>query len=84
LAAAVLAWNPSGDTSLTVHPLRKWMHAWLAAGEVRDGHGRPVKVPPLFRHTLATRMINNEIPVTVIRRLLELDSEYRRVRADQR
>ena len=67
--------NPSGDMTLTVHTLRKRMHAWLAAGEVRDAHGRPVKVTPhQFRHTLATRMINNEIPVTVIRRLLDHSS----------
>jgi hypothetical protein len=67
--------NPSGDASLTVHTLRKRMHAWLAAGEVRDAHGRAVKVTPhQFRHTLATRMINNEVPVTVIRRLLDHNS----------
>ena len=67
--------NRSGDVSLTVHTLRKRMHAWLAAGEVRDAHGRAVKVTPhQFRHTLATRMINNEVPVTVIRRLLDHNS----------
>jgi integrase len=39
---------------------------WLDSGEVRDTHGQKVRVTPhQFRHTLATRMINAEIPMVV-------------------
>jgi integrase len=67
--------NPLGERPLTCQTLRKRLYAWLAESEVRDAHGRPVKVTPhQFRHTLATRMINNEVPAEVIRRLLDHDS----------
>jgi integrase len=39
------------------------MRRWLAEGEVRDARGQHVNVTAhQFRHTLATRMINNEVP----------------------
>jgi integrase len=64
--------NPTGERHLTCQTLRNRLYGWLEQSEVRDGHGRPVKVTPhQFRHTLATRMINNEVPVAVISRLLD-------------
>ena len=64
--------NPAGERHLTRHTLRKRLYSWLAASEVRDAHGRPVRVTPhQFRHTLATRMINHEVPAAVITRLLD-------------
>ena len=45
---------------------------WLADIAVTDELGRPVKVTPhQFRHTYATRLINNDVPQEVVRRLLD-------------
>jgi integrase len=55
--------------------LRHQMQRWLADGEVRDVHGRHVNVTAhQFRHTLATRMINAEVPIVAISRLLDHSS----------
>ena len=46
--------------------LKRWL-----ADAVTDELGRPVKVTPhQFRHT-ATRLINNDVPLEVVRRLLD-------------
>lgn len=51
------------------------MHQWLKACDVRDEHGRLVKVTPhQFRHTLGTRLINRDVPQEVVRRILDHDS----------
>jgi integrase len=45
---------------------------WLAGLELVDAQGAPVTVTPhQFRHTLGTRMINEDIPLEVIRRMLD-------------
>jgi hypothetical protein len=45
---------------------------WLAGLELVDATGRPVTVSPhQFRHTLGTRTINEDIPLEVIRRMLD-------------
>jgi integrase len=55
--------------------LRHQIKRWLAEGEVRDVHGRHVNVTAhQFRHTLATRMINAEVPIVAISRLLDHSS----------
>jgi integrase len=55
--------------------LRRQIRMWLADGEVRDARGQHVNVTAhQFRHTLATRMINNDVPLAVIRRLLDHSS----------
>jgi integrase len=55
--------------------LRHQIQRWLAEGEVRDVHGQHVKVTAhQFRHTLATRMINAEVPIVAISRLLDHSS----------
>ncbi|MCA1697454.1 MAG: site-specific integrase [Actinobacteria bacterium] len=67
--------NAAGRESLPGATLRHQMSKWLADGEVRDAHGRHVHVTAhQFRHTLATRMINNEVPLSVIRRVLDHSS----------
>jgi integrase len=64
--------NPAGERHLTCQTLRKRLYTWLEQSEVRDTYGRPAKVTPhQFRHTLATRMINNEVPAAVITRMLD-------------
>jgi integrase len=67
--------NAAGREPLPSSTLRRAMARWLADGEVRDARGQHVHVTPhQFRHTLATRMINNEVPLSVIGRLLDHSS----------
>jgi len=43
--------------------------------EVRDANGQPVRVTAhQFRHTVGTRMINNEVPIDTIQRMLDHSS----------
>jgi len=67
--------NAAGRESLPGGTLRYQMTKWLAEGDVRDARGQHVHVTAhQFRHTLATRMINNEVPLAVIGRLLDHSS----------
>jgi integrase len=67
--------NAAGREPLPTSTLRRTMAIWLANGDVRDARRQHVHVTPhQFRHTLATRMINNEVPLPVISRLLDHSS----------
>ena len=67
--------NPGGRNPLPCGTLRRQIKIWLSDGEVRDARGQRVNVTPhQFRHTLATRMINNNVPMSVIGRLLDHSS----------
>ncbi|MCA1679411.1 MAG: tyrosine-type recombinase/integrase [Actinobacteria bacterium] len=67
--------NAAGREALPGATLRRQIRRWLADGEVRDARGQHVHVTAhQFRHTLATRMINNDVPLAVIRRLLDHSS----------
>jgi Phage integrase family len=76
------AWLPSrriatatGTEPTDGNVYRTALHAWLKACDVRDEHGRLVKVTPhQFRHTLGTRLINRDVPQEVVRRILDHDS----------
>jgi Phage integrase family len=47
----------------------------VAVTDVRDAHGRPVRLTPhQWRHTLGTRLINRDVPQEVVRRILDHDS----------
>jgi integrase len=60
---------------LSTRTLRLRIQRWLAEGEVRDALGHRVHVSVhQFRHTLATRMVNNEVPLMVIKGLLDHSS----------
>jgi len=51
------------------------LYRWLERCEVRDEHGHPVRLTPhQWRHTLGTRLINNDVPQEVVRRILDHDS----------
>lgn len=55
--------------------LNRIVNDWLVACDVRDETGRPAHVTPhQFRHTYATRLINNDVPLEVVRRLLDHSS----------
>lgn len=69
--------NPTGRLHYSTDTFRKRLHAWLAACDVRDELGRPVRVTPhQWRHTYATRLINSEVPQEVVRRLLDHNSHH--------
>ena len=63
--------NAGGQHPLGLTTLNRRLANWLGACEVRDRHGRPVRVTShQFRHTLGTRLVNNEVSLETIRRLL--------------
>jgi integrase len=70
--------NPDGRWPLSHTAYRRQLHQWLATCNVRDAagpEGRPVHVTPhQFRHTLGTRLVNNDVPLEVVRVLLDHES----------
>ena len=47
--------------------LNRRLGQWPADGEVRDATGRPARVTAhQLRHTVGTRMINNEVPIDTV------------------
>jgi integrase len=70
--------NGQGQQPYSYGTLLKRWTKWLAGLELVDATGRPVTVSPhQFRHTLGTRMINEDIPLEVIRRMHEQESTTR-------
>ena len=64
--------NPDGRFPIHTGTFDMQLKRWLADIAVTDELGRPVKVTPhQFRHTYATRLINNDVPQEVVRRLLD-------------
>jgi integrase len=64
--------NPDGRTPVSDGTYRSALHRWLERCEVRDEHGRPVKiVPHRWRHTLGTRLINQDVPQHVVQKILD-------------
>jgi integrase len=67
--------NPDGRHPFRHATLSTRIHAWLERCEIRDPQGRSVRVTPhQFRHTLGTRLVNNEVPLETVRRLLDHNS----------
>lgn len=67
--------NPDGLLPTISATYRNALYRWLERCEVRDAHGRPVRLTPhQWRHTLGTRLINRDVPQEVVRRLLDHDS----------
>ena len=67
--------NPDGRLAFSWATLCRRLARWLAECEIRDATGRPVHVTPhQFRHTLATRLVNNEVPLDTVQRLLDHNS----------
>lgn len=70
--------------SQTFRVLKKWTEAC----DIRDEHGHPARVTAhQFRHTLGTRLINNEVPQEVVRKILdhsstEMTAHYARLHDD--
>ncbi|MER7673152.1 site-specific integrase [Kitasatospora sp. NPDC096128] len=67
--------NVDGTRPISHSTYRMGLRRWLAACEVRSEHGQPVHLTPhQWRHTLATRLINRDVPQEVVRRILDHDS----------
>jgi len=72
LLPAIGRGNGQGQTPYSPATLRDRLRAWLAELDLVDAHSRPVIVTAhQFRHTLGTRMINRDVPLEVIRRMLD-------------
>lgn len=64
--------NPDGSVPLTWSTLNNRLQRWLSDCDVRDAAGQPVRVTAhQFRHTVGTRMINNEVSLDVVQRMLD-------------
>jgi hypothetical protein len=67
--------NPDGRAPTASSTYRLALYRWLDRCDVRDTHGRPVRLTPhQWRHTLGTRLINRDVPQEVVRRILDHDS----------
>jgi integrase len=64
--------NPDGERPFLWSALNNRLRQWLSDCDIRDAAGRPVKVTAhQFRHTVGTRMINNEVSLDVVQRMLD-------------
>ena len=67
--------NQDGKMHFSWQTLRGRLQRWLSDCDIRDAVGRPVHVTPhQFRHTLATRLINHDVPLDTVRRMLDHNS----------
>ena len=67
--------NPDGTKPMSSATYRAALYRWLTACNIRDEHGQPVHLTPhQWRHTLGTRLINQDVPQEVVRRILDHDS----------
>jgi integrase len=72
LLPAIGGRNGQGQQPYSYATLLTRLTKWLAGLELVDAQGAAVTVTPhQFRHTLGTRMINEDIPLEVIRRMLD-------------
>jgi len=70
--------NPDGKAPLSSSTYRLALYRWLERCEVRDEHGQPARLTlHQWKHTLGTRLINNDEPQEVVRRILDHDSAQR-------
>jgi integrase len=67
--------NPDGALAFGWCTLNRRLGRWLSDCEVRDATGRAVRVTAhQFRHTVGTRMINNEVSMDTVQRMLDHSS----------
>jgi integrase len=64
--------NPDGTRPFLWSALNGRLQRWLEDCDIRDATGQPVRVTAhQFRHTLGTRMINNEVSLDTVQRMLD-------------
>ena len=67
--------NAGGAKAMTYHAYRGLLGRWLTDCDIRDEHHQPVHLTPhQWRHTFATRLINQDVPQEVVRVLLDHES----------
>ena len=67
--------NPDGTHPFIWSTLNERLRRWLAECGVRDATGQPVRVTAhRFRHTVGTRMINNNVPMDTVQQMLDHSS----------
>jgi integrase len=67
--------NIGGTRPIASGTYRVALHRWLDACDIRDEHGRPVRLTPhQWRHTLGTTLINRDVPQHVVQKILDHDS----------
>ncbi|MEU2868707.1 tyrosine-type recombinase/integrase [Streptomyces olivoreticuli] len=68
--------NVAGTFRIADGSYRRKLKHWLATCDIRDEHGRPVRLTPhQWRHTFACRLINRDVPQEVVRVLLDHESD---------
>lgn len=64
--------NLDGSRPMPDISYRDYLNTWLTRIRLVDEHDRPATVTPhQFRHTMATRLINNDVPQHVVQQLLD-------------
>jgi integrase len=67
--------NLDGRRPLSYGAYWQALRNWLQRCDIRDEHGRPVRVRPhQFRHSLGTTLINRDVPQHVVQKILDHDS----------
>jgi site-specific recombinase XerD len=67
--------NLDGRHPVGVSVVQKVLKKWIADCRIVDESGEPARVSlHQFRHTLGTRLINNDVPQEVVRKILDHDS----------
>jgi integrase len=67
--------NADGTRPLTWTAMSRRLTRWMLDCDIRDATGQPARVTAhQFRHTLGTRMINNDVSLPAIQRMLDHDS----------
>ncbi len=67
--------NVGGGHPLTYYSYRSMLNRWLVTCDIRDEHGEPVRLTShQWRHTFACRLINRDVPMEIIRILLDHES----------
>jgi site-specific recombinase XerD len=67
--------NPDGLRHLTGQVLRTKINRWMRDCDIREASGRAAHISAhQFRHTLGTRMVNDGVPLEIVRRMLDHES----------
>ena len=67
--------NLAGTRPVGGATYRGALYCWLADCDIRDEHGKPVRLTPhQWRHTLGTVLINRDVPQHVVQKILDHDS----------
>jgi integrase len=64
--------NLNGSKPMSATAWQRQLHQWLLDIKLTDSNGTPARLTPhQFRHTLATRLINADVPQHVVQQLLD-------------